>query len=142
MGLGLSHKKLLGLTPRERDALIDVWERQSKLAMAMYFQLRADIHNSSENCNRSDKRRWTAQDFGAAEPEGARQENSQEFQRAKVRTTAIMQFGAGEESVLKKLKGRTIPVALQAKIDAGKSAPKRERRQVVSLRKAPVTRGS
>lgn len=128
MGLGLTHKRLLGLTPREHEALRRMWERQSELSMLMYQNLRADIYNSSENLNRSDKRRWTAQDFGADAPPQS-QERPRSPTREEVRTRAIMKFGPGENgSVLKTLKGQRLPAEIQARINSAKpSKPVRKR---------------
>lgn len=42
-----------------------IWQDTRKVREAMFAQLRADIHNSSEMLKRRDKRRWEAADFGA-----------------------------------------------------------------------------
>jgi hypothetical protein len=135
MGLGLSFKRVLGLTMREREALQRAWERKGELDAAMYYQLRADIHNSSENLNREDKRRWKAQDFGADEaPES--QQGPKAITREQVRAKALMTFGPGENgSVLKALKGQSLPTTIQVKIDAAKSRPKPQKRRSAAYAK-------
>ncbi len=117
MGLGLTHKRLIGLTPREYEALRRVWDRQQKMTNSMFFQLRADIYNSSENLNRADKQRWTAQDFGAEPPPEPAM--SEEFQVARIRANMLMKFGAGKNSSLGKLKGQSLPVSIADKIRTG-----------------------
>lgn len=137
MGLGRTWKQVLGMTPREHQALRRVWERQHKIDAAMWYQLRADIHNSSENLNRTDKRRWTAQDFGAeATPEDRR---PKPMTREETRIKMLATIGPGENgSVLGKLKGQALPPEIQAKITAAKSRAKPRRPIPKNARGEPV----
>lgn len=113
-----------------------IWNRQNKMQAAMYFQLRADIHNSSENLNRTDKRRWKAQDFGA---DPVKEEARPYVTREQLRTRMMMQHGAAVMgSTVANLKGQELPPDIQARIDAGKTQPKRRYKPLPVARGQPV----
>lgn len=78
------------MTHREYAARKRVWSDAHKLREAMFAQLRADIHNSSEMLQRRDKRRWEAADFGgpAQDPRKMKKLTPAELQRR-----VMMQFG-------------------------------------------------
>jgi hypothetical protein len=89
-----------------------VWEENREFQTMMFAQLRADIHNSSEMLQRRDKRRWTAQDFGAVETKP--QVKYPGIKDPKVfQMRIISQFGPGE-SVIKKMQGTGQPMPKRA----------------------------
>jgi hypothetical protein len=138
--MGLSDWEFWYLSHEEFTAKADCWDRRRDFESSMYYQIRADIYNSAEHRQREDKRLWTAQDFGADEPSPSKQApQSEETIRAYKRTQVIMQFGAGTNgSVLKGLKGQSIPASVQGRIEAGKSASKASSRRTRNLRRASV----
>lgn len=113
MGLGLTAKRWWGTTPREYDALLEVWEMSREFQASMFFQLRADIHNGW--MPREDKRAWTAQDMGASvgeqdDPRG-KQTNEEKKRMLKRRFRK-----KGDKSALDGLVGQPLPIPIDRKV--------------------------
>lgn len=134
-GLGLPAREFWYLSHEEYRAKVRFFERYRDAQNEVIYMLRADIHNSSENLNRQDKRRWTARDFGADEPAES-QQKPRSPSREQVRAKALMTFGPGENgSVLKGLKGQSLPVEIQTRINVAKTRPKPKKQMSPNLRR-------
>lgn len=74
----------------EYRARLKIWKDNQRVQEAMFAQLRADIHNSSEMLQRRDKRRWEAADFGGP---GQDPRKIKKLTPAEVRQRLQSQFG-------------------------------------------------
>ena len=111
MGLGLTAKRWWGTTPREYDNLLEVWEMNREFQSAMFFQLRADIHNGW--MPREDKRPWTVEDFDGR----PRDPRERKMTKEQARKYFQRRFRSkGDKSALDGLKGQPLPIPIDRKM--------------------------
>ncbi len=109
-GLALSDDYFWSLTHREIKALRKVWSLRHEHLEAMFFQIRADIHNGW--MPREDSRPWTVEDFDGKvrDPRARRmtKEQTKRYFQNRFRKK-------GDKSALDGLKGQPLPIPIDRK---------------------------